>query len=108
MNEKVNEKDISKDFRKVLFELLKTRFFTGAIEKMGEKNQDELLKQILSKYSENLPNFSINNLTIHIPELINYAVALGIRYGVDFKNFEMAVRRIQEEINKKKSESFYI
>ena len=93
--------------KRTLFELLKSKLFEDVIKTMGDKNQDELLNQLITEYSDNLPKFSFNNLTIHIPELIKYALALGIRFGIDFKDFEMAIKKIQEEMNKSKYESFY-
>ena len=75
---------------------------------MEQKTQDELLAQLLFNFSINMEKFSINNLFEHIPELIQNSIALGIRFGVDFKNYEEAIRKIREEIEKKKYDSSFI
>lgn len=75
---------------------------------MGQKKQDELLVQLLDNFSTNMRKFSIDNLVEHIPELIQYSIAIGIRFGVDFKDYEEASRKIQEEIEKEKYDSYFI
>lgn len=94
--------------QKLSFQEFKDILFKKSIYKMEQKTQDELLAQLLFNFSINMEKFSINNLFEHIPELIQNSIALGIRFGVDFKNYEEAIRKIREEIEKKKYDSSFI
>ena len=75
---------------------------------MGQKKQDELFVQLFENISSNVSKFSIDNLLEHIPELIQYSIALGIRLGVDIKDYEEATRKLQEEFKKEKYDSLFI
>ena len=99
MNEKIKYNDKG---QKLSFQEFKEILFSKAIYKMGQKTQDELLAQLLFNFSINMEKFSIDNLFERIPELIQYSIALGIRFGVDFKDYEEAIKRIREEIERKK------
>ena len=72
---------------------------------MGQKKQDELLVQLITNY---IRKFSVDNLVGYITELIQISIAIGIRLGVDFKNYEEAFRKFREEIEKKKYDSSFI
>jgi len=93
---------------KLSFQEFKEILLSKAIHKMGQKKQDELLVQLLDNFSTNMRKFSIDNLVEHIPELIQYSIAIGIRFGVDFKDYEEASRKIREEIEKEKYDSSFI
>ncbi len=97
-----------KDLFQKLFQKYKLTLFSKAIHKMGQKKQDELFVQLFENISSNVSKFSIDNLLEHIPELIQYSIALGIRLGVDINDYEEASRKIQEEFKKEKYDSLFI
>ena len=97
-----------KELTKELFEKFKEYLFSDTIYKMKDKDLNELFDQLVNSFTSNIKKFSINNLIQHVPELIQYSIALGIRLGIDFKNWDESNRKIRDKIEKLKCDSYYI
>jgi len=94
---------------KEIQEELKNRFISKIWEKLFEFNKltkEELIENLIYEFLSNIKKFTINNITIHIPNLIAIAMAFAMKNAFESKDKEYSYNkicgRIKEEIEKRK------
>ena len=82
--------------------LLNVKALTNSLN----KSQDDLLKELLAKITESLPDISHRYFQEHLAIIINVAVAFGWRACKDLTDSEKLIKNIQEKMEKEKYSSY--
>lgn len=90
------------------FNELKNNLLQKILDAVSDKIQEDPLDQLFKKYIESFQDFSLKSLNDDLPELLGYAIAFGLKKGIEYKDKEILISKLKTEFERRKQENYII
>jgi hypothetical protein len=95
-------KIIDKKTLKEIYNKYKENLFLSLMNSIDLNYKGDIMEKIIDKLFSRALDFSINNFTIHLPELMGWSIFLGMKLQQRYTDMEKAKEELRQRLEKEK------